>query len=149
MSILPEKFNNSAVVNRRDLAELDLPVPAVLADEREQSEWRIYAESLPLAKKIEKFGQAVDQAIASKGDQQVFMDKVMIAYTVLSTLSRVFEIETRTVNSESFNSDFSRAMHGMATFLKSVESPQAKAWEDRRTKWNAALPKIRSAKKEP
>lgn len=149
MSILPEEFKNAASIMRRDVADLDLPVPASFADERERSEWRIYAQSLPLAKKLEKFGQAVDAVIATpEADQAAYTLKLHIAYTVFDTFSDAFAIETKKVHSERFNTDFSRIMYGITEFLKSAESPQASAWEARRSKWNASL-KDKTTKYEP
>lgn len=140
MSIFPEQFNKAAVVRRRDIASLDLPIPVALTDATERYQWSFYAECLPFSKKLEKFGQAVDMLIAMPDSHSpAYSQRLDVAYGIHNAFTTVFQTETPNMTREMFDSDFSATMYWIADFLKNVNSPDAAIWEKRRQDWDVVL----------
>lgn len=151
MSIYPEGVDPRGLIYKFDVAALNLPIPDDLTDRKDAEAWRNYADCLSPAQQIRNFAEALDQlhALAPAGrdlraapeaEQAKAYSKWMAASCVMAALHDKFHFETEeTYNNprKFYKSDIERTVYNIVDFLKSVNSPDVQAWEDRQARHRA------------
>ncbi|WP_435639979.1 hypothetical protein [Micavibrio aeruginosavorus] len=149
MSIFPPSATH---LNRTyNIAALDLPIPNCLSDRNDEAEWLSYAKCLPIARAIEKFGQALDQFLdllpdSGKKASKLTLDEKLTVYAKWNAASIINanvigEKVSFALNPQqddiAYKSDLGRGAFFVVEFLKSVQSPLATEWENRRLRLHA------------
>jgi len=150
MSIYPKNVDASSLMYKFDVAALNLPIPDDLTDRQDAREWRSYVSNLSPAQQIKNFAEALDQfhtlapagrdlRLAPEAEQAKAYSKWMAASCLMAELSGKFHFETaQTYNNPSmFKSDIERTVYQVVDFLKSVNSADVQAWEDRQARHRA------------
>lgn len=145
MSIYPNGKKPEGLIYKWDIAALNLPVPDDLTGQEDANEWHYYVQNLRPAQQVRVFGQALDQFHALLGDtkdllkrpeneQAALYSKWRAASSAGHATSQSFHFETEETyrdNRKLFRSDIDRQIYNIVDFLKSVNSPDAAAWEKR------------------
>lgn len=135
MTIFPASFNQASF-KLVELTTLDIAVPEKAMDTTDRYQWTLYIKNVPLATKLKKYGEAIDALILSSGDKtKALLDAAYVVHNEL----QAFQIPTTTAKYDDFSSDFSFAMHGISTFLKASQSPDAAVWEARKAAFEGYL----------
>lgn len=140
------------LVFKWDIAAYDLPVPNRMIEDEDTKEWASYLDCLSPAQQLRKTAQATDQwltlldkapkdpALLSEREQILlfsnWMGTTIAAVSVAKRLD--FSVGEGRRQTE-FPTDLDRYYFGIIDFLKGVNSPDVKAWEQRRERVAAHL----------
>jgi hypothetical protein len=149
MSIYPEGMKADGLMYKFEIAALDVPVPDDLTDRADAQEWHSYCDCLSPAQRLRKFGQALDafHGLMAKtaepltlpeAEQIVLYSKWKAASILNAVLSQNVNFDTKeTYRGDLIKSDIDRGLYCVTDLLRSVNSSEAKLWEDRRARHNA------------
>ncbi|MEZ0225235.1 MAG: hypothetical protein ACAH83_11820 [Alphaproteobacteria bacterium] len=149
MTIYPKDINRKTLTRTWQLAALNLTVPDDLTDPDDRWEWARYAEYLPPEKMLHTLGEALDKVFggvigkdmktATTADKIRLISNWEAAGALLHTVFENFPIRQplspAIEEREDFTTDRERTLYSIATFMKSVNSPEAPLWEQRRNQY--------------
>jgi hypothetical protein len=141
MSIYPQGVDPHQLRFKWQTAAINVPVPDDLTDKKDQQEWETYLGCLSLSQQLSKFGQALDEFhtlmrqtpdpdTAPKAEGTRLYSKWLAAHmagtSLFPRLHHAIEDFERKITSDI----------GMIAFLaaelhRDIQSPEAKAWEER------------------
>lgn len=144
MTIYP--YGRPQGLNRKwQIAAIDLPVPNRLIEDEDKNEWISYLDCLSPAQQLRKTAQATDQFIAlldkappdltllSEREQILVFSKWLAMTCAANTLGKRLQFaEGEGKKSKEYPTDMDCNFSWIIDFLKSVNSPDVKAWEKRR-----------------
>ncbi len=143
MTIYPYGRHNLS--RKWDIAAIDLPVPNRLIEDEDKNEWASYLDCLSPAQQLRKVAQATDQflelldkapkdlTLLSEREQVLVFSKWMAMTYAANTLGKRLQFcEGEGKKSKEYPTDMDCNFSQLIDFLKSVNSPDVKAWEKRR-----------------
>lgn len=142
MTVYPKKVPAS-LTRQWEVAAIDVPVPRNLTDVAELQKWQSYLECLQPHQQMRKLAQALNQfhALVAQADdlttlpekkQREIFSKWLAARCAGGVVSRRFRFPVECV---AIRSDMEQEFFYLIHFLRSVSSPEVRAWEQRRERY--------------